>query len=69
MIKVSGLIHKRSNKSDNRLARLMLQNIYLMNFYIEKKEEMNAAMLLASISEHGKSNKVNKDLEASRNNA
>ena len=30
MIKVSGLIHKREDKSDPRLAWLMFQQIYLM---------------------------------------
>ena len=37
MIKVSGLIHKRSNKSNIIIAWLMFQNIYLMYQEINEK--------------------------------
>ena len=51
MIKVAGLIHKRPNQSNPRLASLILQNIYLMNSDVNNKEEINYAMLLTSMSE------------------
>ena len=57
MIKVSGLSHKNAKKSDPRLAWLMLQNIYLMYWDINNKEERNADIILTSMLKHKKSNK------------
>ena len=39
-----------------------------MNIDIKNKEEINAPMLLTSMSEHKEANKVNKELEDSRHN-
>ena len=57
MIKVSGLSHKNAKKIDPRLAWLMLQNIYLMYWDINNKEERNADIILTSMLKHKKSNK------------
>ena len=57
MIKVADLIKKRAEKIYPRLAWLMLKNIYLMNGDINKKGEINAVMILISISEDIESNK------------
>ena len=58
MIKVLGLIHKREKQSYPRLAWFMSHKIYRMYSDIKKKEEINAAMLLRSMSEHEEANKV-----------
>ena len=60
MIRVSVRIHKRGNQSDPRLASLMLQKVYLVYRDINNKEEINAPMLLTSMSEHEQTNKVYK---------
>ena len=63
MIKVSGLVHKGENKYDLRLAWFMFHKIYRMYSDINNKEEINAAMIIKSMSEHKESNKGNKYLE------
>ena len=63
MIKFSGLVHKRENKYDPRLAWFMFHKIYLMYSDRNNKEEINAAMIINSMSEHKESNKSNKYLE------
>ena len=50
MIKVSGLRYNRENQSDPSLYWLMFQKIYLMYLFINNKEEINAAMILTSMS-------------------
>ena len=50
LIKVLGLIQKRKNQSDPRLAWFMLHKIYRMYSDIKNKEEINAAMILTSMS-------------------
>ena len=50
MIRVSGLIHKRENQSDPRLAWLMFQKIYLVYHDINNKEQSNSPMILTSMS-------------------
>ena len=50
MIKVLGLIHKRENLRDSRIAWFMFHKIYCMFSYINKKEEINYSMVLTSIS-------------------
>ena len=62
MIKVSILIHKRLKQIDLRIAWLMLKNIYLMNGDINKKGEINAVMILISISEDIQANKKRQSL-------
>ena len=57
MIKVSGLIHKRENQSDTRLAWFMFQSIYCMYCDINNKEERNAGMLFTSMSEQEEAKK------------
>ena len=51
-INVSGLIHKRAKQCDPRLAWEMFHNIYHMYSDIKNKEEINAALLLNSMSDH-----------------
>ena len=68
MMKVLGLTHKRANKSDPRLDWFMFLKINRMYSEIKNKEEINTAMLLTRISEHGESNKVNEELKNSRDN-
>ena len=51
------LIKKMSEKSDPRLSWLMLKNIYLINSDLNNKGEINAVMILISISEDIESNK------------
>ena len=63
MIKVLGLIHNREKQIDPRIYWLMFHNIYCMYSDINKKEEIKAAMLLTSMSEHEEYKKVNKELE------
>ena len=58
IIKVSGLIHKRANQCDPRLAWEMFHNIYHMYSDIKNKEEINAALMLTSMSDHEDINKV-----------
>ena len=60
MIKVLGLSHNMTKKSDPKLAWLMPHNIYRMYSDIKNKEERNSAMILTSISENEESKKVNK---------
>ena len=50
MIKVSGLIHKKSKHSDTRIAWLIFQNLYLLNGDINNKEEINYAIIITSMS-------------------
>ena len=52
IIKVSGLSHKRAKQCDTRLAWEMLHKIHRMYSVIKNKEEMNAALLLTSMSDH-----------------
>ena len=59
MIKASVLSHNRSKQSDPRLAWFMSHKIYHVYNSIKNKEEINAAMLLASISKHKEFKKVN----------
>ena len=46
----------------------MFHKIYRMYINIKNKEEINAYMLLASMSKHKEANKVKKELEDSRDN-
>ena len=64
-IKVSGLRHKRAKKIGPRIPWLMFHKIYCMYSYIKNKEEINAAMLITSMSEHKEANKVNKNSKTS----
>ena len=57
MIKVLGLIHKRSKQSDPRLAWFMFHNIYCVYSDVNKKEERSSDVLLTIMSEHEKANK------------
>ena len=52
IIKVLGLIHKRGKQFDPRLAWEMFHKIYHMYSDIKNKEEINAALLLTSMSDH-----------------
>ena len=47
----------------------MIQNIYLIYRGIKNNEEINAAMIITSLSEQEQPNKVNKELDESRYNA
>ena len=60
MIKFSGIIHKRGNQSNPRLAWLVFSNIYILYHYIKNKEESNAAVILTSMTEHEQPRKLNK---------
>ena len=44
----------------------MFHKIFRMYSYIKRKEEINSAMLITSISEHEEYKKVKKELEYSR---
>ena len=68
MIKVLVLRHKRSKKSNQRLAWLIFHKIYCMYIDISNKEEINAAMLLTSMSYHKEPNRVNEETEDSCDN-
>ena len=57
-INVSVLSHKRAKQSDPGLAWFMFHKIYLMYSDINNKEEINANMILTSISEHEEYKKV-----------
>ena len=57
-IKVSGLSHKRANKSDPRLAQEIFHKIYHMYGNINNTEEKNTALLLTSMSYYKYTNKV-----------
>ena len=48
---------------------MMIQNIYLIYRGIKNNEERNAAMLITSLSEQEQANKVNEELDESRDNA
>ena len=63
MIKVLGLILNREKQSDSSIAWLMFHKIYCMYSDINKKEEINAAMLFKSMSEHEEYKKFNKELK------
>ena len=62
MIKVSGIIQSILKQSDTRIAWLMLKNVYLMNGDINKKEEINYAMLITSMSLNIQTKKQNEKL-------
>ena len=68
MIKVLGLSHKIEKQSDTRIYWFMFHKIYRMYSAIKNKEEINADMVLSSMSAHEESNKVNKELEYSCDN-
>ena len=68
MIKNLVLRHKRSKQSNHRIAWLIFHKIYCMYIDINNKEEINAAMLLTSMSEHKESNKLNEETEDSCDN-
>ena len=68
IIKVLGLSHKRANQCDPRLAWDMFHNIYHMYSDINNKEEINAAFLLTSMSDHEDINKVSKTTVNSHEN-
>ena len=68
MIKVSGIIHRRENKSDTRLAWIIPQNIFLMYCNTNNKEEWNSVILLTSMSENIEANKQNNKVEDSQGN-
>ena len=68
MIKVSGLSHKRAKQSDPRLAWFMFHNIYIKYSATKNKEEINADMLLTSMSKPEEAKKLNEELEDSRDN-
>ena len=68
MIKVLVLSHKRARENGPRLARFIFHKIYRMYSDINKKEEINAAMLLTRMSEHKEANKVNKYRKDSHDN-
>ena len=68
MIKFSGLIHKRENQSDPRIACFILHKTYHMYGDTKNKEQRNSAMLITSMSEHEEANKLNEELEDSRDN-
>ena len=46
----------------------MFHKIYCMYYDINNKEEINADMILISMSEHEESKKVNEELEDSQDN-
>ena len=52
MIKVLGITQKRGKESDTRLAWFMFYKIYRVYNDLKNKEEINADMLLPSMSEH-----------------
>ena len=52
IIKVSGLSHKRAKQCDPRLAQEIFHKIYHMYSDIKNKGEINAALLLTSMSDH-----------------
>ena len=68
MIKVSGLGHRRKSKSDPRITWFMFHKIYCMYSDINNKEEINADMLLTSMSEHRDEYKVKEELKGSLDN-
>ena len=68
IIKVSGLSHKRANQCDPKLAWEMFHNIYHMYSDIKNKEEINAALLITSMSDHEDINKVSEKKENSHDN-
>ena len=67
-VKVSGLIQRRSNQSDPKLAWEMFHNIYHMYIDIKNKEEINVALLLTRMSGHEDINKVRKTTVNSHEN-
>ena len=68
MIKFSCLSHKREKQSNPRLTRLIFQKVYILYCDINNKEEINAAMLVTSMSEHEHSKNIYKELKDSRDN-
>ena len=68
MIKVSGLSHKREKQSYPRLDWFMFHKTYHMYGNTKNKEQRNYAMLITSMPEHEVDNKVNEELEGSRDN-
>ena len=64
MIKVSVLSHKVIPGLPGLCSTIFI----CIYSDIKKKEEVNSAMLLTSMSEHEESNKVNEELEHSRDN-
>ena len=58
IIKISGLSHKRGKQCDPRLAWEMFHTIHHMYSDIKNKEQINAALLLTSMSDHKDINKV-----------
>ena len=69
MIKVSGLSRNREKKRNPRLTWMMFQHIYIVYRNINNKEEINAYMLLISISNHEQATKLNKECDDSWDNA
>ena len=68
IVKLTGRRHKRENKIYPMIDRFMLHHIYLVYHYISNIEEINADMILTSMSEHGQDKKLSKKLDDSRNN-
>ena len=68
IIKFLGLIHKRENKCDMRLASEMFHKIYHMYSDIKNKEQINATLLLTSMSDNEDINKVIKTTVNSHEN-
>ena len=66
--KISGLIHKREKQSDPMTTGFMLHKTYHMYGDTKNKEQINSAMLITSMSEHKEANKLNEELEDSRDN-
>ena len=52
MIKVSGIRHNRAKQSDTRIDWMISQKIYIIYCDNNNKEESNAVMLLAIMSEN-----------------
>ena len=52
IIKIPGSSHKRAKQCDLRLAREMFHKIYHMYSDIKNKEDINAPLLLTSMSDH-----------------
>ena len=68
IIKVSGLIQNRAKQCDPRLAWEIFHKIYHIYSYIKHKEEINADLLLNSISDHKYINKISKTTVNSHEN-
>ena len=58
IIKVSGLSQNRAKQCDQRLAWEMFHKIHHMYSDIKNKEEINASLLLTSISDREDINKI-----------